>query len=193
VTTTTTTTSTTIPNAPAPTIAGTGPNTTEGDLTPGHFYGYAVAWSTSAGSTAHTSQTGLINFAQAKAEVSLNNTAKSSHILVDVPTGPPGVQWLHLYRVDQTAVPGSNPTDYRLPSTVANGAYPGSVRFTDTIAQSAIASAALDPARIRRREHDGDNDPCAADRRAAGAGRRDAPVSLSVERRRLSAADDAEQ
>jgi hypothetical protein len=27
-----------LPNAPAPTIAGTGPNTAEGDLTPGHIY-----------------------------------------------------------------------------------------------------------------------------------------------------------
>jgi hypothetical protein len=76
----------------------------------------------------------------AKAEVSLNNPAKSSHILVDVPTGPPGTQWVHLYRVDQTVVPGNNAVDYRLLATVANGAYPGTIRFTDTVAQSAIAS-----------------------------------------------------
>ena len=132
------TTSLTIPNAPAPSIAGTGPNNTQGDLTPGHFYSYAVAWSVSSSSTAHTAQTGLVAMVQAKAEVSLANAAKSSHILIDVPAGPAGVNWIHLYRVDQTVQPGNNVVDYRLLATVANG--PGQ-RFTDTIAQSAIASA----------------------------------------------------
>jgi len=137
---TTSTTTTTIPNAPAPTIAGTGPNTTEGDLTPGHIYSYAVAWSISSSSSAHTAQTGLsANMVQARAEVSLNNPAKSSHILVDVPFGPAGVQWVHLYRVDQTVVPGNNAVDYRLLASVANVVGGGTTRFTDTVAQSAIA------------------------------------------------------
>jgi hypothetical protein len=279
-----TSTTITIPNAPAPVIAGTGPNSTVGNLTPGHDYAYGVAWSTSASSSAHTAQTGLVSVVNARAEATTFDTripnagapgpvsngpnngqgdltvmnaydyaitysiaagetdhskettvvaassqvnalasnlgggksstitvtvpfsgdatvkwthlyrrnrttqaanvssfrllasfanttggstnyadliadatilphnappatnltalVKSSHVLVDVPYGPAGVQWLHLYRVDQTATPGSNPSDYRLLASIANGATSGSVRFTDTIAQSAIAGAA---------------------------------------------------
>jgi hypothetical protein len=136
------TVTTSLPNAPAPTIGGTGPNNTEGDLTPGHFYSYAVAWSLSSSSSVHTAQTGLsANMVQAKAEVSLNNLAKSSHILIDVPYGPAGTQWIHLYRVDGTVTPGNNATDYRLLASLPNSQTTGTARFTDTIAQSAIASA----------------------------------------------------
>src|SRR4030095_9475290 len=133
---------TTIPNAPAPSIAGTGPNMTEGALTPGHIYSSSVARATSASSNSHTSQTALSsNMVQATAEVSLSNPAKSSHILIDCPYGPAGVQWVHLYRVAQTGVPANNAPDSRLLASVANGAAGGWIRFTDTVAQSAIAGA----------------------------------------------------
>jgi hypothetical protein len=130
-----------IANAPAPGLAGTGPNSTQGDLIPGNYYGYAVSWSTAPAQTTHSEQTGLQYTLQARAEASTANAAKSSHILVDVPYGPAGVTWCHLYRVNQTVKPGNNPPDFRLLASFANGAAPGQVRFTDTIADAAIASA----------------------------------------------------
>jgi hypothetical protein len=130
-----------IANAPAPGLAGTGPNSTQGDLIPGNYYGYAVSWSTAAGQTTHSAQTGLQYTLQARAEASTANAAKSSHILVDVPYGPAGVTWVHLYRVNQTVKPGNNPPDFRLLASFANAATTGATRFTDTVADSAIAGA----------------------------------------------------
>src|SRR5262245_23902785 len=130
---------TTIANAPAPGMAGNGPNDTQGDLTIGHTYGYVVCWSTAAGQTVHTAQTAAVSFMNVPALASTSNPAKSSHILIDVPYGPSGVQWCHLYRVDQTQFPGNNPPDYRLLASFPNGAAGQTTRFTDTLANAAIA------------------------------------------------------
>ena len=130
---------TSVANAPAPGMSGNGPNDTQGNLTVGHTYGYAVCWSTAAGQTVHTAQTAAVNFMNVPALASTSNPAKSSHILIDVPYGPAGVQWCHLYRVDQTQFPGNNPSDYRLLASFPNGAAGQATRFTDTLANAAIA------------------------------------------------------
>jgi len=128
-----------VPNAGAPTLVSNGPNDNQGDLTPGHDYRYGVCYSTEPASTAHAAQTALVSTMLAKALASNTNPAKASPIVVSVPLGPAGVQWAHLYRVDQTLVNPANAADYRLVTSIANGAGGGAAQFSDTLATAAIA------------------------------------------------------
>jgi len=136
---TTSSSSTTTPNAGPPAMIANGPSATEGDLTPGQTYGYAVCHSTQPSSGDHSAQTGAVNFTNVPCLASTTNPAKSSHILLDIGAGPPQVKWLHLYRVNQTIKPGNNPADYRLVASYANTG--GVVRHTDTASDAAIAAA----------------------------------------------------
>jgi hypothetical protein len=131
-----------IGNAAAPGMAGNGPNATQGDLVPGHQYAYGVCWSTASGSSSHTEQTALVNTMNVVAQASTSGGGKASHILVDMPTGPPHAPWVHLYRVDQTAIPGNSLSDFRLVTSVSNSAPNSTIRFTDTVSSASIAGTA---------------------------------------------------
>lgn len=128
-----------------PTLISKGPNMSLADLTPTHEYAYAVAYSTNADPTDHSSQTEITTPKQLNviAQESFEDSTglRSSQIELEVPYSHyPQARWLHVYRKDLTALGGGGDvTDFRLLQTHANVPGGGERRIIDTVHQSTIA------------------------------------------------------